>query len=116
MGQMVHGHGARTHPRTRRAALVVIGPCPTKGGGAGERRLLRRVSWLTFDAALAFGAGGGRAKWKKLTHGLCAACMSADRAIEIWNCEHDCEVNNKGMHQDQNFAEFDPENITEPEK
>ena len=68
MGQMVHGHSARTHPRTRRAALVVIGPCPTKGGGAGERRLLRRVSWLTFDAALAFGlwGWGGEGKMEKV--------------------------------------------------
>ena len=53
---------APTHPRTCRAALVVVGLCPTKGGCAGARHLLRRVSWLTFDAVLAFGAGRGRVK------------------------------------------------------
>ena len=52
---------APTHPRTRRAALAalfVVGPCPTKGGCADERRLLRRVSWIALDAALAFAASG----------------------------------------------------------
>ena len=59
---------------------------------------------------MGLGLGGGRQKWNKLTHGLCAACVSVsvDCAIEIWNCERDCEVNNKRMHQDQSFVKFDP--------
>ena len=43
--------------------------------------------------------------------------MSADCAIEIWNCERDCEVNNKRAHQDhQSFVEFDPGILQNPKK
>ena len=40
--------------------------------------------------------GGGRQKWNK----LCAACVSADCAIEIWNFERACAVNNT-QHADE---------------
>ena len=76
-----------------------------------------RGSLLMRSWPLGLGGKGQNAKWNKLAH-LCAACVSvsADCAIEVWNCERDCEVINKRMHQDQTFVELDLGNITEPER